>query len=71
MEGIGMEERRSQSQLVIAISSLLSVIVGSISLIAFVQSSEKRITTMEIRIENLKEGVDALRAVVVQNHKPK
>lgn len=48
-----MDERRSNVQLIVAISSILSVIVASISLISFVQLAERRITTMEVRIEYL------------------
>ena len=56
-----MYERRSTTQLVIAISTILSIMVGSISLITFVQSSEKRITTMEVRLESLRDSIEQLR----------
>lgn len=53
MEG----ERRSNVQLVVSISSILSVIVASVSVLSFIQLAEKRITTMEVRLENLIEVV--------------
>lgn len=58
------EDRRSSNQLTIAIASILSIIVGSISLITFVQSSERRLTTMEVRIETLKDSIELLRSQV-------
>lgn len=57
-----MEERRSQVQLIIAVSTVLSIMVGSVSLISFIQSAERRITTMEIRLENIKDSITLLKS---------
>lgn len=51
-------ERRSNLQLIISVSSILSVLVASISIISFTQLAERRITTMEVRIEYLSKQID-------------
>lgn len=56
-----IDERRGSGQMVVAIATIVSIIVGSVSLIAFVQSSEKRITTMEVRLETLKDSIEQMR----------
>jgi uncharacterized membrane-anchored protein YhcB (DUF1043 family) len=63
-------ERRNSGQMIIAVATVVSIIVGSISLITFVQSSERRITTMEVRIESLKDSIENLRShILVQGKK--
>lgn len=56
-----MMERRGNLQLIISITSVLSLMVASITVITFIQTSERRITTMEVRIENLKDVIERLR----------
>lgn len=66
-----MEERRSQVQLIIAVSTVLSIMVGSVSLISFIQSAERRITTMEIRLENIKDSINLLKSQLLIMPTPK
>lgn len=56
-----IDERRGSGQMVVAVATIVSIIVGSVSLIAFIQSSEKRITTMEVRLETLKDSIEQMR----------
>lgn len=66
-----MDERRNNNQLVIAIATILSIVVGSVSLITFIQTSEKRITTMEVRLESLKDSIEQMRnQLIFQTKKP-
>lgn len=53
----------------IGIASVLSIMVTSVSLIAFIQASERRITTLEIRIESIKESIEEVKNVVVRGKK--
>jgi preprotein translocase subunit SecY len=55
------DERRSSGQMIVAIATIVSVIVGSVSLIAFIQTAERRITTMEVRIETLRDSIEYMR----------
>lgn len=57
-----IDERRSQVQLIVAVSTVLSIMVGSVSLVSFIQSAERRLTTMEIRLENIKDSITLLKS---------
>jgi len=66
-----MEERRSNIQLIVSVSSILSVLIASMSIISFIQLAERRITTMEIRIEGLAEVVKENRVLFGRDSKMK
>ena len=58
-------QKRSPVQMIVSISTILSVIVGSISLLSFVQTAERRLTTIEIRLENLVDSFNRSRSNVL------
>jgi preprotein translocase subunit SecY len=48
-----MEERRGGAQLIVSVSMVVSLLVASISLVTFIQSAERRITVIEVKLEQV------------------
>ena len=55
-----MEERRGSVQSILAVSTVVSILVGAASLLSFIQSSERRTTVMEVKIEGLQKGIERM-----------
>jgi hypothetical protein len=49
--------RRGNTQTIVAVSTIVSLLVGAVSLITYIQSSERRNTTMEVKMEVQMEAI--------------
>lgn len=54
------EERRGTSQTIVAVATIVSIMIGSIGIITSIQGNEKRITTMEVRLEILAKQIERI-----------
>lgn len=59
-----MEERRGSAQSILAVSTILSIMVATASLLSFIQSSERRTTAMEVKIEVLIDKINKMEGYI-------
>ena len=58
------EERKGTTTTVLAVSTVVSIMVGAASLLGFIQSSERRTTIMEVKIEQLGKQIDRMELIL-------
>ena len=56
-----IEERRSQSITIVAVSTIVSLFIGIVGILSFVQSGERRTTQMEVKLEVLIKEIEGLK----------
>jgi len=56
-----MEERRGQSITIVAVSTIVSLFIGIVGILSFVQSGERRTTQMEVKLEVLIKEIEGLK----------
>jgi len=56
-----IEERRSQNVTIIAVSTIVSLFVGMVGILSYIQSGERRTTQMEVKLETLIKEIEGLK----------
>lgn len=59
-----IEERRGTTASILAVSTVVSIMVGAASLLGFIQHSERRTTVMEVKIEGMSKQIDRMEALI-------
>lgn len=60
------EERRGSAQSILAVSTIVSIIVGAVSILAYIQSAERRTTVMEVKIEHQTKTIEKMEEMLKQ-----
>jgi len=56
-----IEERRNQNVTIVAVSTIVSLFIGIVGILSFVQSGERRTTQMEVKLEVLIKEIEGLK----------
>ena len=59
-------DRRSANITIIAVSTMISLFVGIIGILSFIQSAERRTTQMEVRLEVVGKQIEELKIYMKQ-----
>ena len=65
-----MEDRRANSTIIV-VSTMLSIFIGFIGVLSYIQSGERRTTQMEVKLEILIKQVEELKLIAQSSYKPK